>query len=403
MRILLLLLVFALGGSWLSAADDPKPTKDQPKLKVGDPPPPLKATQWLTGTEVKSFEKGKVYVVEFWATWCGPCVVMMPHLGDIQEELASKGVTVIGFTAKDAGNTAEKVAKFVEKRGNKLGYTIAYADDRDTYDAYMKASGHGGIPCSFVIGKDGTIAYIGHPLFLDEVLPKVLAGTWDPVKGTAELEAADKLWDETYAAISKPGDPAAQLAQWEAFSAKWPRLAADSYMTAARLKLLVSAKRFDEARKLAESVVGKAGRRNDTAALGTVADAVLVDAAAGQKELTALGVRAAESALDIEGETVATLIRVTRAYSASGDAAKVKEYGPKAVAAAEKAVAGDKDAIGTLQVAAAHFACGDKAKAKAAAEKALDLVDVKNVGLRRYVEEQAKKYGAEPKPSEKDK
>src|SRR5262245_15770237 len=169
MRTLLLTLaIVTFSNSRLPAADDPKPAKDQPTLKVGDAPPPLKATKWLAGSEVKAFEKGKVYVVEFWATWCGPCVVMMPHLGDIQEELGPKGVTVIGFTAKDASNAEEKVATFVKKRGEKLGYTIAYADDRDTSDAWMKAAGQSGIPCSFVIGKDGKIAYIGHPLFLEE-------------------------------------------------------------------------------------------------------------------------------------------------------------------------------------------------------------------------------------------
>ena len=306
MRLLLLTLglsLLTLGNPGSSVADDPKPAKDSPKLKVGDPPPPLKATKWLTGGEVKEFEKGKVYIVEFWATWCGPCVVMMPHMGDIQEELGPKGVTVIGFTAKDASNTPERVAQFVAKRGSKLGYTIAYADDRDTYDAYMKASGHGGIPCSFVIGKDGRIAFIGHPLFLDDVLPKVLDGTWDAVKGTAELEAADKLWDATFAVMTKPGDPLKQLAEWEAFSAKWPRLAADPYMTGARLKLLVAAKRFPEARKLAELVAAKAMKRNDTAALDSVADAVSVDVAAGQADLAKIGLRVAESALAINGET----------------------------------------------------------------------------------------------------
>jgi hypothetical protein len=191
------------------------------------------------------------------------------------------------------------------------------------------------------------------------------------------------------------------LAQWEEFSAKWPRLAADPYMTAARLKLLVSAKRFADARKLAESAVTKAVKRNDSSALGMVADAVSSDAAAGQADLTALGVKAAEAALAIDGETVGTLIRVTKAYAAAGNVAKLKEYGPKAVAAAEKALTGDTDVFGTLQVAAAHAACGDKAKAKAAAEKALGLVDAKDVGLKRYVEEQAKKYGAEPKGSAK--
>ena len=162
-------------------------------------------------------------------------------------------------------------------------------------------------------------------------------------------------------------------------------------MNAARLRLLVAAKRSADARKLAESMLGHATRRNDTLALGVVADA-----AAGQADLAAVAVRAAEAMLAIDGETTSALLRATQAYAAAGNAAKVKEYGPKAVAAAEKAVAGDKDALGTLRVAAAHFAAGDKAKAKATAEKALGLVDATNIALRRRVEEEAKKYGAEP-------
>src|SRR5205823_298248 len=123
-----------------------------------------------------------------------------------------------------------------------------------------------------------------------------------------------------YAAIRTPGtDPAAQLAKWEEFSAKWPKLAADPYMTGARLKLLVAAKRYAEARTLAEAVVTKAAKRNDLSALGTVTDAV--SAATGEPDLAAVGVKAAEAALAIDGETAATLTRVTKAYAAAGDAA----------------------------------------------------------------------------------
>src|SRR5437667_910319 len=151
MRMLLALV--ALAGLIVPASAD---EKDLPKkaesLKVGEPAPPLKVTKWLHGTEVKEFAPGKVYVVEFWATWCGPCIVMMPHMGELQNEYRDKGVTFIGFSAKDPNNTEEKVAALVEKRGPKLGYTFAYADDRQTYDAWMKAAGQGGIPCSFVIG-----------------------------------------------------------------------------------------------------------------------------------------------------------------------------------------------------------------------------------------------------------
>src|SRR5688500_17455059 len=126
-------------------AADEKEDKEAKSLKVGDPAPKLKATKWLQGAEVTEFAPGKTYVVEFWATWCGPCIVMMPHMAEMQREYKDKGVTFVGFTKKDRTNTAEKVAAFVEKRGPKLGYTFAYADDAETYDAYMQASGQGGI------------------------------------------------------------------------------------------------------------------------------------------------------------------------------------------------------------------------------------------------------------------
>ncbi len=265
----------------------------------------------------------------------------------------------------------------------------------------MRASGENGIPCSFVIGREGRIAYIGHPSFLEEVLSKVVAGTWDPARGTAELLAAGRLRGQTYAAMTKEVNLAAQLEAWEKFSAKWPRLATDPYMDDARLKLLLACKRNADACQLADSIVKKASKRNDLSVLCNVADTL--SGAPGQADLAAIGVNAAEVALTIDGENVHSLIRLAKAYSIAGDPAKLKKFGPLAITAAEKDVAGARDFVGILQVAAAHDAAGDKDKAKAAAEKAVSVIDPKNPAMKQYVEGEAKKYGFEPKAIENTK
>ena len=166
-------------------------------------------------------------------------------------------------------------------------------------------------------------------------------------------------------------------------------------MNAARLKLLVTAKKFGEAEKLADSMLNQALKRNDTFGLRSVFSALSSERATIQPELVALGVRAAMAGIEIDGETSAALIRVVKAYSAAGNMAKVKECAPKAVDAAEKELTDDTDPMGILRVAAAHFAVGDAAKAKEFAENALSKVDAKNAGMKRYVEEQAKQYGVE--------
>ena len=391
-------ILFGLMTSIFSAENQ---KTSEAKLKVGDPAPPLKVTKWLYGEKVKSLEPGQVYVVEFWATWCGPCLQMMPHLGDLQEEYRSKGVTMIGFTC-EASDREEKVAKFVEKRGAKLGYTFAFAKDSETNDAYMKASGQNGIPCSFVVDKEGKIAYIGHPLFLDVVLPKVLDGTWDPKAGAEELAAADKDFDAAYAAMSKAKDPESGLKALSEFGAKWPGLVNNPYMTKMKFDLLVKARKYTEVKELGEKLIAKAAARGDTSGLQQISTALRTEATKGQAELTALAIKAAESAYAADEKNPTVLLALVETYKFVGDEAKAKEFGPKAVAAAVAALDGEKDAVGTLRIAAAQLANGEKQEAKATAEKALGMVDAKNAGLKRYLEQEAKKYGAEPQKKEKD-
>lgn len=320
------------------AAQDTKPKEDPPKkeaLKVGDKAPAVKATKWLQGAEVKEFAEGKTYVMEFWATWCGPCIVMMPHMGELQAQYKAKGVTFIGFTAKDPNNTLEKVQALVEKRGPKLGYTFAYADDRETYDAWMKASGQGGIPCCFVVDKAGKIAYIGHPMYLDVVLPKVVAGKWTE----ADTEGLKKIEEEVNAVFKASGDkdPEVFLKTLGDFEKKYPELAGIPYFHSGRLSSLVKAKKTDEVKKVADDLLAKAVKADDSGLANTVTRTlVLFPDAVANKDLHATALKAAEAGLKLAGEKDAVaLFFVAEAHFINGDKAKAKDFGAKSLAAAD--------------------------------------------------------------------
>jgi thiol-disulfide isomerase/thioredoxin len=328
----LLVLAALLGFVIPGAAQDKE--KDA-KLKVGDKAPPVKATKWLQGAEVKEFAEGKTYVMEFWATWCGPCIVMMPHMGELQAQYKSKGVTFIGFSAKDPSNTLEKVQAFVEKRGPALGYTFAYAADRETSDAWMKAAGQSGIPCCFVVDKAGKIAYIGHPMLLDVVLPKVVAGKWTEAD-LEGLKAIEKEVDAVFNA-TRETDPNVFLNKLAAFEKAHPELAAIPYFNGPRINMMLKAKRTDEAKKAAEHLVAKGVKTGDHTVLMLVSSVMRSPNAGGDKDLLVLSLKAAEAALKLAGDKdVFAVLNVAQAHFANGDRAKAKEFGAKAVAAAEK-------------------------------------------------------------------
>jgi thiol-disulfide isomerase/thioredoxin len=149
-------------------------------LQVGSPAPALKANTWVKGDAVAKFEAGKVYVVEFWATWCPPCRKSIPHLTKLAGEFQGK-VSFIGVSVwereKDEKAREQKVATFVKGMGDQMNYTVA-TDTAEQFMAknWMQAAGQNGIPTAFVVGKDGKIAWIGHPMDgLDQALKKATA------------------------------------------------------------------------------------------------------------------------------------------------------------------------------------------------------------------------------------
>ncbi len=161
-------------------------------LKVGDDAPELKVGAWAQGEEVTGFTGDKVYIVEFWATWCGPCIASIPHLDEIYRKHSEEGLVVIG---QNLGEDASKVNPFVKSMAGKMSYRVAIDDKSEggwMAKHWLTAAGQNGIPCAFVVSKKGKIAYIGHPMSLQEsLLTSLLAEpSTAPEKGTAPAPKA---------------------------------------------------------------------------------------------------------------------------------------------------------------------------------------------------------------------
>jgi thiol-disulfide isomerase/thioredoxin len=222
-------LIFAICVVTLSVQAQNKPVAIT--LKIGDQAPIIKTNNWIKGNPVTTIDKGKIYVVEFWATWCAPCIAGMPHLSELAEKYKDK-ITVCGISIMERGqNPLPKVKRFVDSVGNKMSYNVAADDNNFMRDNWLKASGEGGIPCAYIVDKSGRIAWIGLPAKMDNVLPKILNNSWNIDQERANREEAKRLAIIDGGLIPKlntfmgnPGDPEGALVEIDKILYENPKL-----------------------------------------------------------------------------------------------------------------------------------------------------------------------------------
>jgi thiol-disulfide isomerase/thioredoxin len=143
------------------AVGSPQPvpsTSADPEKKKSDYPPIASAVAQadlknLDGTTFKvADKKGKVLLLNMWATWCGPCRAEMPTLVKMQETHRDRGLEVIGLNTDD--EAVDAINKFASDM--KLNYTLVWSDTA-MQTALLRISKFGGIPQSFIIDRDGNL------------------------------------------------------------------------------------------------------------------------------------------------------------------------------------------------------------------------------------------------------
>lgn len=306
-------------------------------LKPGDPAPTLNDAMWLKGEPATQWQKGHVYVLDFWATWCGPCIASIPHLNELQKQYKDKKVHVIGVAIWPRPGM-KPTKGFVEARGDEMGYTIAEDIDGKLAAAFMETTNSQGIPTAMVIDTEGRLAWIGHPMSgMDSVVERVVAGTFD-VKEESERAKQKEEAQAKSAAIIKQFQDAQASADWDSLiDAADKLLALDPvrFGQAALAKYYVTlvekrdaVKAAEYGRSLVTGIFAEQGPALNAFAWMIVDDGSIDDKQRDFDLALLAATRSAEVSRWLDASIIDTLARV---HFERGDAEKAIEYQSKAV------------------------------------------------------------------------
>jgi len=313
---------------------------------VGDAAPAMTVGRWLQGDAVKAFEGDKVYIVEFWATWCGPCKASIPHINELHERLKDKGLVVIGQNVWE--NDDSLVEPFIKSMADKMTYRVASDDKADggkgkMAESWLTAAEQNGIPCAFIVNKQGRIVSIGHPMSIkEELLQSLLA---EP--STAPKAATPARPRDTATAPSAKSRELARRAAAEIRAGEWDKAEAsvaelqedltENFRDIGgllNLDLLLARKQNDDALQLAKLLCEDF---KDNPAVRIAVATRLVRQTAPVAALSTAATRIATpvsvTAGDVQAAALATLARI--AFQ-QGDHPRAVEIQTKAVAIAPK-------------------------------------------------------------------
>ena len=146
--ITILALLLGISLAYLGIKD----AKQGEGVRVGSPAPAFTVERYGGGTVSLADLRGKVVMLDFWATWCPPCVAEMPGLVKLAREYEAKGLVFLAASRDEHETAATQVGLFVSQRVPELAKSAAFAGDEMARSYRVEV-----LPTMYLIGRDGRI------------------------------------------------------------------------------------------------------------------------------------------------------------------------------------------------------------------------------------------------------
>ena len=171
--------------------------------KLGDPAPPLTVMEWIKGKPVDFKAGTNIYVLVF-CTLSRANEFAITNLNNLQKIYQNKGVVVVAISSEPV----EPLKTFVQLKGAEIDFTVAADDDaRKATTSYQQAFKQMMLPRAYVVGKDGKVLWLGHPLRdnLGEVVDEITSGRYNLEQTQKNIIAKEQM--EQYLALARQDDP----------------------------------------------------------------------------------------------------------------------------------------------------------------------------------------------------